>query len=223
MSKGLTRSVAMIFGSADPSASIPISVGPATCIKRSMAHIKNMIFKEKPNLVNTTSSKELPLGFSHKLISRAHCEIFCFIPYITFVLKDCWFLQQLFALKNLIPMRSASKPVNKPKARAAIPWENESKGLPQMLCLQFSPPNWDLNSSKSKDMRGAGIFEGVQCCRVDLSRLFADDSQSDRRPKNFHNNVRKTHLVEQDFDIMMIHMVKVFCLVGEGDKYIHDT
>ena len=72
-------------------------------------------------------------------------------------------------------------------------------------------------------MRGAGIFEGVQCCRVDLSRLFADDSQSDRRPKNFHNNVRKTHLVEQDFDIMMVHMVKVFCLVGEGDKYIHDT
>ena len=72
-------------------------------------------------------------------------------------------------------------------------------------------------------MRGAGIFEGVQCCRVDLSRLFADDSQSDRRPKNFHNNVRKTHLVEQDFDIMMIHMVKVFCFVGEGNKYIHDN
>ena len=36
---GLTRSVAMIFGSADPSASIPISVGPATCSKRSMPHI----------------------------------------------------------------------------------------------------------------------------------------------------------------------------------------
>ena len=35
---GLTRSVAMIFGSADPSASIPISVGPATCTKRSMPH-----------------------------------------------------------------------------------------------------------------------------------------------------------------------------------------
>ena len=70
-------------------------------------------------------------------------------------------------------------------------------------------------------MRGAGIFEGVQCCRVDLSRLFADDSQSDRRPKNFHNNVRKTHLVEQDFDVIIINMVKVFGLMG--DKYIHDN
>ena len=38
-----------------------------------------MIFKKKINLVNTTSSKELPLGFSHKLISRAHCEMFCSI------------------------------------------------------------------------------------------------------------------------------------------------
>ena len=34
-------------------------------------------------------------------------------------------------------------------------------------------------------MRGAGIFEGVQCCRVDLSGLFADDNQSDWRPKIF--------------------------------------
>ena len=46
-------------------------------------------------------------------------------------------------------------------------------------------------------MRGAGIFEGVQCCRVDLSGLFADDNQSDWRPKIFHNYVRKTHVVEQ--------------------------
>ena len=38
-----------------------------------------MIFKKKINLVNTTSSKELPLGLSHKLISRAHCEMFCSI------------------------------------------------------------------------------------------------------------------------------------------------
>ena len=72
-------------------------------------------------------------------------------------------------------------------------------------------------------MRGAGIFEGVQCCRVDLSGLFADDDQSDWRPKNFRNHVRKTHLVEQDFDIMMIHMVKVFGLMDEGDEYIHDN
>ena len=28
----------------------------------------------------------------------------------------------------LIPMRSASKPVNNPKAREAIPWVNESNG-----------------------------------------------------------------------------------------------
>ena len=64
-------------------------------------------------------------------------------------------------------------------------------------------------------MRGAGIFEGVQCCWVDLSGLFADDNQSDWRPKNFCNHVRKTHLVEQDFDIMIIHMLKVFGLMGD--------
>ena len=99
-----------------------------------------MIFKKKINLVNTTSSKELPLGLSHKLISRAHCEmfwsIFC-MTYMTFVLKYWWFLHQLFALRNSIPMRSASKPVNKPKARAAIPWENELK-----VC-----PKWSASSS----------------------------------------------------------------------------
>ena len=39
-------------------------------------------------------------------------------------------------------------------------------------------------------MRGAGIFEGVQCCRVDLSSLFADDNQSDWRPEIFRNYVR---------------------------------
>merc|ERR1719370_450329 len=49
-------------------------------------------------------------------------------------------------------MRSASKTAseNKPKGKSSN----------------------SLNSSKSKDMRGAGIFEGVQCCRVDLSSLF---------------------------------------------------
>ena len=72
-------------------------------------------------------------------------------------------------------------------------------------------------------MRGAGIFEGVQCCRVDLSRLFADDNQSEWRPKIFHNYVRKAHLVEQYFDLMMMNMVKVFGTMGEGDRYIHDN
>ena len=72
-------------------------------------------------------------------------------------------------------------------------------------------------------MRGAGIFEGVQCCRVDLSGLFADDNQSDWRPKNFHNYVRETHLGELYFNIMMININKVFGLMGEGDRYIHDN
>ena len=64
-------------------------------------------------------------------------------------------------------------------------------------------------------MRGAGIFEGVQCCRVDLSSLFADDNQSEWRPKNFHNYVRKTHFVEQYFDIVMINCHSVMALVGK--------
>ena len=55
-----------------------------------------MIFKKKTNLVNTTSSKELPLGLSHKLISRAHCEMFFFL-YFAYIYDICLEILVIFA------------------------------------------------------------------------------------------------------------------------------
>ena len=188
---GLTRSVAMIFGSADPSASIPISVGPATCSKRSMPHIySSRVWFSRKKL--TWSIPHLPkscrLASATNLFpgptARCFFSIFCIhIWHLSWNIGDfCtnylrWEIQYLWDL----PLSLWTNQRQEQQFPGKMNW----KVCPKW-CSDSSFPIWDLNSSKSKDMRGAGIFEGVQCCRVNLSGLFADYNQSDWRPKNFH-------------------------------------
>ena len=95
---GLTRSVAMIFGSADPSASIPISVGPATCTKKAMPHIySSRVWFSRKKL--TWSIPHLPK--SCRLASATNLfpgpTARCFVLYFAYIYDICLEISVIFA------------------------------------------------------------------------------------------------------------------------------